>query len=67
MVLEGRLSSWSALWERTSSVVQTLELSSGLFHGKVSRFVSAGSERVARAGDQVPSVKEVLADTRHEV
>ena len=35
--------SQETLQERTSRMVQTLELSSGLFHCKVSRFVSAGS------------------------
>ena len=44
---EGRLCSQETSRERTSSMVQTLELSSGLFHGKVSRFLSAESERVA--------------------
>ena len=36
-----------SLRERTSSMVQTLELSSGLFHGKVGRFISVGCERIA--------------------
>ena len=44
---EGCLCSQETLWERTSSMVQTLELSFGLFHGKVSRFFSVGSQRVA--------------------
>ena len=44
---EGHLCSQETLWERTSSMVHTVDLSSGLFHGKVSRFISAGSERVA--------------------
>ena len=44
---EGCLCSLETLWERTSSMVQTLEMSSGLFHRKVGRFFSVGCERVA--------------------
>ena len=44
---EGCLCSQETPRERTSSMVQTLELSSGLFHGKVGRFISVGCERVA--------------------
>ena len=44
---ESHLCSQETPRERTSSMVQTLELSSGMFHGKVGRFISVGCERVA--------------------
>ena len=45
---EGCLTSAKVVWQRTSSVVQTLELSFDVFHSKGSRFILVGGEGFSR-------------------
>ena len=45
---EGRLTSAKVVWQRTSCVVQTVELSFGVFHSQGSRFILVGCEGFTR-------------------
>ena len=65
LVVQGVVCDEEVVWERAGSMVQMVELAFSATKAFVCFLM--GVTASPNAGDQIPSVHEVLADARHEV